>query len=141
MNHSFGNLPSSPKANLVDSSYGSPKKITSELFSSDVIFLSKPTKEAWYGIRRLRRHGITSKTWMSSRVSVYLRRLDSIRDCVAIPYRNELRIPSTAETVIEMRKPPEYVAGSRYHRIFEYNQYAPRSKHLAVRRQTVLLKL
>ena len=35
-------------------STASPKKITSELFSSDVIFLSKPTKEAWYGIRRIR---------------------------------------------------------------------------------------
>ena len=54
------------------------KKKTSEPIGSDVFFLSKPTKEAWYGIRRLRRHGITSKTCMSSRASVYLRRLDSI---------------------------------------------------------------
>ena len=59
-------------------SHGSPKKKTSEPFGSDVFFLSKPTKEAWYGIRRLRRHEITSKTCMSSRASVYLRRLDSI---------------------------------------------------------------
>ena len=53
--------------------YGSPKKKTSEQ-SSDVFFLSKPTKEAWHGIRRRATvwnyvedvHGITRQRVFSS---------------------------------------------------------------------------
>jgi hypothetical protein len=65
------------------------KKETSEL-CSDVSF---------YPSRRLGMesrasvHGIARR--MASRTCVYFLRLDSMRDCVAIPYRNALRIPCT----------------------------------------------
>ena len=49
--------------------YGSPKKITSELLSSDVIFLSKP--QAWYEITRQRVWNRQRR--MASRASVYTR--------------------------------------------------------------------
>jgi hypothetical protein len=39
-------------------------------------------------------HGIAKR--MASRTDVYFLRLDSIRDFVAIPYRNALRIAYTA---------------------------------------------
>ncbi len=70
--------------------YGSPKKITSELKSSDVIFLSKP--QAWHGITRQR---VWHRRRRMASPKVYFLRLDSIRDFVAIPYRNKLRIPYT----------------------------------------------
>ena len=60
-------------------------------------FLSKP--QAWYGITRKRAWHCRRR--MAS-PKVYILRLDSIRDFVAIPYRNKLRIPYTPIGVIQM---------------------------------------
>ena len=62
-------------------------------------FLSKP--QAWYGItpwRAWNRHRrmASPKVHLSAAWFHTALRADSIRDCVAIPYRNKLRISSTA---------------------------------------------
>ena len=61
----------------------SPKKITSELFSSDVIFLSKP--QAWYGINALAHCIESPKAYGITRKRAYVSSLwlDSIRDYAA----------------------------------------------------------
>ena len=59
-------------------SHGSPKKITSELFSSDVIFLSKP--QAWYGINALAHCMESPKAYGITRKRVYA------SPCGSIPY-------------------------------------------------------
>ena len=66
------------------------KKDNIRTFSSDVIFLSKP--QAWYGITRQR---VWNRRRRMASPKVHSLRLDSIRDFVAIPYRNQLRITYT----------------------------------------------
>jgi len=74
---------------------GSPKKITSELLVRMLSFY--PSRRLGMESMRLRIVWNRQRLWHHAQACIRVSlRLNSIRDFVAIPYRNKLRIPSTA---------------------------------------------